>query len=219
MNGLMEPHIFSRFEKISLELRFDFIVARNKDPIVWEMSMGIDSEFNILREDCIRFSNFLKRTKIIRDFTKVISNSLKIAELWITILILAQPAPNDDIPDYDSLDDVYFIAVDRKAVELFVRCGILNPLRKLLNVSTALTQVLGWDGEPQELHPKYKDMLEELEGSIESKSISKSSSRTARENDDENTDTAESETESDYEDESQEDDYDQGERDDYSDDA
>ncbi|KAE9363784.1 hypothetical protein N431DRAFT_474786 [Stipitochalara longipes BDJ] len=111
------------------------------------------------------------------------------------------PAPNPDPHNADrSLPRLYFMAVDTRAVEIFVECGVLDPLRGLINVDVAKIDVIRpWDGEPLTLQQKYHDMVLELEFDIEYNgplsSIRESSASPSSSNS-ENEDSEEDESES-----------------------
>jgi hypothetical protein len=164
LDGKMEPHVFSRFTHVSLDLYFDFWPG----DFPRYQPMWIDSELNIKPEHRVKFSKFLRRTRIIRDFITLISNSPRIGELYITLSIRAMPGYNEDLHNADGdLPEFYFMAVDTRAVEIFLECGVMDPLRDLTNIDVALLDVIRpWDGEDQELQPKYQRLLDELEFDI-----------------------------------------------------
>jgi hypothetical protein len=165
MDGLMEPHIFARFQKVNFELNFEF----EPDHCPMYRPLGINSEMKIERKERIRFQNFLRRTNILRDFKEVISNSYLVEFLRINLRIFALPAGNEDLEDDDGmLLDVYFKECGTRAVEMVIDSGIMDPLRSLTNVIFVQVQNIGaWDVEPQTLDPKYEQLLRELEDDIE----------------------------------------------------
>lgn len=165
MGGVMEPHVFARFRCIKFKLSFDFFPGKNSR----YRGLGIGPDLKIERKECIRFQNFLRRTNILRDFVKVLSKSILIKWFEIEIHLRALPGRAEDVKNADgSLDDKYFIAVDARAAEMLIESGILDPLRNLPNVCTALVKVIqAWTLEEQTLEPKHKQLLRELEDDIE----------------------------------------------------
>jgi hypothetical protein len=165
MDGLMDPHVFARFKRVNLELRFEF----DPDECPRFRPLGIDSEMKIERKECIRFQNFLRRTNVLRDFKQVISNSPVVDHLGIRLSIFACPAYNEDLEDdAGSLPEVYFRETDTRAAEMFIESGVMDPLRSLTNIDLVTVQAVGsWDSEPQTLKPKYEQLLRELEDDIE----------------------------------------------------
>jgi hypothetical protein len=163
-------------------------------------SLFIDADLNIKPKDRVSFKKYLRRTKILRDFTRVISNAPKLTHLKITLEIRAMPAQNPDLhDDDDNLPELYFRTVDTRAVEMFIEFGILNSLRTLTNVEYAYILVLDpWEQGLLKLQSIHELMLRDLELDIENKDIRASTSISAV--------NSEEETEND---ESQEDDGDE----------
>jgi hypothetical protein len=168
MDGKMEPHVFSRFKHISLELEFNC----NPEDLAGCPRLSIDPDLKIASEDCVKFQDFLRRTNIFRDLAKIICNSPRVTHLQTILEVSVDPA--DDInltypyTADDNLPDVYFMTVHTRAVEIFIESGIMGPLRSLSNVDLATVCVLQpWTGNEQKLQPKYDDMLRELEEGID----------------------------------------------------
>jgi hypothetical protein len=165
MDGQMEPHIFARFKRVGIELAFEFCPGDGSK----YRGLEIDSELRVNHQKRIKFQNFLRRTNVLRDFQKVMSKSTMIEVLDIRLEIRAMPGRNKLLENADgSLDDRYFMAVDTRAVEMFIESGVMDPLRDLPNVRTALVTVIQpWTDEEQDLEPMYNQMLRELEDGIE----------------------------------------------------
>jgi hypothetical protein len=156
MDGKMEPHVFSRFKQITL----DFVLDLDPNRIVGcpEMKIAVD--------DCVKFQEFLLRTNIFRDFATVLSKSLQVKRLSIDLELWAWPNDHPDLPSDDegNLPDVYFIAVDTRATEVFIESGVMDPLRKLSNIGLATVQVVSpWALGVQTLQPKYDEMMRDFE--------------------------------------------------------
>ncbi|PMD51039.1 uncharacterized protein K444DRAFT_223792 [Hyaloscypha bicolor E] len=164
MDGKMEPHVFSRFKHISLELEFNC----NPEDLAGCPQLSIDPDLKIASEDCVKFQDFLRQTNIFRDLAEIICNSPRVTCLEILLEVSVDPA--DDInltypyTADDNLPDVYFMTVHTRAVEIFIESGIMDPLRSLSNVDlTCIWVVQPWTGNDQKLQPKYDAMLRELE--------------------------------------------------------
>jgi len=165
LDGKLEPHVFSRFTHLSLELYLEFCPGE----FPRYQPMSIDSGLNINPKHRTKFIKFLRRTNIIRDFVTIISNSPRIHHLYITLQIRAMPDKNEELHNAEGeLPDFYFMAVDTRAVEYFLESHVMDHLIELANVDLAFLDVVRpWDGERQKLQPKYQKMLQELEIDIE----------------------------------------------------
>jgi len=133
--------------------------------------MWIDSDLNIKPKHRTNFIKFLRRTNIIRDLVTILSSSPRIHHLYATLQIRAMPDHNEDLHDDEgNLPDFYFMAIDTRAVEYFIESRVMDPLIELENVDLAYFDVIRpWDGELQELQPKYQKMLIDLAVDIEIK--------------------------------------------------
>jgi len=175
LDGKMEPHIFARFKQVNFELDFAFGLGDGCP------SLFVDADLNIDPKDRVSFKKHLRRTKILRDFTRVMSNAPKLTHLKIMLEIKAMPAQNPDLHvDDDNLPELYFRPVDPKAVEMFIEFSILNPLRTLTNVEYAYILVINpWEQGLLKLKPMHELMLRDLELEIKSKDIRASTSTSA----------------------------------------
>lgn len=165
LDGKMEPHIFARFKQVNFELDFAFGLGDGCP------ALFIDADLNIDPKDRVSFKNYLRRTKILRDFTRVISNAPKLTHLKIMLEIKAMPGQNPTLhDDDDNLPELYFRMVDTRAVEMFIEFGILSPLRTLTNVEYAYILVINpWEQGLLKLQPMHELMLRDLELDIENK--------------------------------------------------
>lgn len=159
----MEPHVFARFKRIELRLDFDF----ENDEVPPAPQLGIGSQHNIDVDDCLQFSLFIRRTKVFRDFATVISNSSGLSVLRIALKINGSPNFDMDFDDdsNDALESeaVYFEFADKRAKELFLQSGVMDPLRCLCNVQTAIIEFDRYDGMSKE----YEDIMRNLAVDIE----------------------------------------------------
>jgi hypothetical protein len=96
MDGLMDPHVFTRFKYIELELTLDFSWDANGEPTQRPM-MSIDSDLNILTTHLYLFANFFRPTRIVRDFATIISNSPALSRLWIKVEVDVAPSLYDEL--------------------------------------------------------------------------------------------------------------------------
>lgn len=164
LDGVMEPHVLARFTKINFSLEFDW------DPLEAGMtqqtegeqtalvapSLFVNENLTVDPQDEAKLLAFYKRSTIIHQLVKILSNSPHIVRLEI-VLDIEVLAEYDS--DFDSNSDENeethkkMTVANKRAVELFLDSGLLAPLDKLSNV-----QSFGFDiiPEPIDLPAGYK---------------------------------------------------------------
>lgn len=169
--GKMYPHVFSRFRNIIFQMSFNHMYF--PDPVFTgrHASFPVDLDYSIAPPYLDAFAKHISSTKIIRDFVTVISQASLISTLWITldIEVLVEPARSACRP-------VEFPVkarevANKKAVEIWLECGVLDPLKKLKNVKYAIVNVMDFGSRPGSnsfavLEQKYAEIVEKLEEDI-----------------------------------------------------
>jgi len=136
--GLMEPHVFARFQKIVFDANFDFLSTQH-------IEMWINDEtFVVNPEDAENFRKILRSSPIIKDFVIIISNSPKInslkicleVELMVSSSLMMEEVPSDDeeADDAEERVDKLMDIGNERATEIFMDSNICEPLLKLTNV-------------------------------------------------------------------------------------
>ncbi|KAE9367134.1 hypothetical protein N431DRAFT_472147 [Stipitochalara longipes BDJ] len=164
MDGFMEPHVFSRFKYIVLDLYLHFLPREGSK----FRRLRIDAQLNLLSDDRVRFREYLLQSNIINDFKEIISHSPVVTILEIYLEIAAAPEFNIHfLDDKGNLSEAYYIAADTRAVEVFIESGVMDSLRSLSNIEEVSMDVLrGWDSKQLTLEPEYEDKLRQLVGDI-----------------------------------------------------
>lgn len=170
LNGFMEPLVFARLRKISF--RAIFVIPKTIFPFIHE-------DLSIDKDDEEKFTEYIGRTNIIRSLVKMISLSSTITllnvHLGFQVNLLFPGVYPSDFPylskdEFDKLrfahDSKYIIAARRRATELFVDSGALDPLYGLDNVKYFSLDFMKWEGE-EELPQKLLDMAQGMKLSIE----------------------------------------------------
>ena len=132
LNGVMEPYVFARLRNISFHAMF--VIPKTTFPFIHE-------DLSIDKDDEDKFTEYRGRTNIIRSFIKMISFSSTIILLNVHLGFQVNPffpgVYASDFPylskdEFEKLrfahDSRYIIAACRRATELFVDSGALDPL-------------------------------------------------------------------------------------------
>ena len=174
MSGAMEPHVFTRFERVRYEADFDF---QQDGAAPW---MNIEKDLQISAEDESRVIAYfndpnacrLPAAQIIQHFVTLISRSPLVATLEFAFSV---KFPADF--DFDELASMTLIqqeVVNKRAYELVLESGVLEPLRKLTNVKRFVFDFVLQSASPrhtlfQPKQPKQKhvDITNDLKAVIE----------------------------------------------------
>lgn len=187
LNGVMEPHVFARFERIC----FDFDVSWEVETLEAEAgrtaagdqtapSLFVNDDLTVRPEDEAKLLAFYKRSTIVHQLVKILSNSPRIfcLQIFIAIEVLARYDMSSDMSsdsDFDE-DDSEITVTDEKmdvangrATELFLDSGILGTLEKLSNVLSFELHFRGLDRHCETYQPTSKNgtMLKDLKEKIE----------------------------------------------------
>jgi hypothetical protein len=165
--GIMYPHIFSQFRNVVLNLFMTFPSARLVPSYSEEFKgFSFNGHGEIPHSELETYAAHISSTMLIRDFVTLLKHSSLISTLWITLDIfvsnLGLRSRDDDRER--SLQK----AANMKAAEIWLECGVLDPLRELTNVECAILNVrYPTEGSYATLRPKYAAIAEQLEDDIE----------------------------------------------------
>lgn len=174
MGGLMDPHVFARFQRIYLDANFDYEHTQH-------VELWIDDDTYAIRSvDIATYQKTLQASPLMKDFVKILSNSREITHLEICLevevmansnLIMEEMPEDDDEADgVDEKTDKLMNVASEKATELFIDSKICDPLLKLSNVKT-FDLKFGFDtrDDDEKYTPpqKYLDLLQKMKKQIE----------------------------------------------------
>jgi len=173
MGGLMEPHVFARFQKITFDANFDFLSTQH-------IEMWINDEtFVVNPEDAANFRKILRSSTIIKDFVKIISNSPKInslkifleVELMVSSSLMMEEVPSDDeeADDAEERVDKLMDIGNERATEIFMDSNICEPLLKLTNVRNFEFRFFEDREDDERYTPleKHMELIHEMKETIE----------------------------------------------------
>jgi hypothetical protein len=178
MNGRMDPHVFARFGTVSLDVDFDFTLWISPRGV---RTIRIDKNHIVNVDDCEHFDRVLRQTSLFQDLKVILSNSPAIKHLLVIVKIAVRadwagvydPQLRSDPLAYQHQWGSAVKVVDRKALEIFLDSGIIEPLRSLCNVENfRMSILLGWKPEEGELERKSRELAEGLRRDIERQSRS-----------------------------------------------
>jgi hypothetical protein len=176
MNGRIDPHVFARFQNVSLDVDFDFTLFINPRGV---RSIRIDMNHIVNVDDCEHFERVLRQTTVFRDLKVILSHSPTIKHLLVVVKVAVRtdwagvkdPQLRSDPLAYQQRLGGAVKVVDRKSLEILLDSGIVEPLRSLCNVENfRLSVLLGWRPEEGELEQKSRELAEGLRRDIEHKS-------------------------------------------------
>jgi len=160
-NGLMEPHVFSRFENIQIDLDLHF-------PVWISGAYEVNDHVNI-GVKTVNQGNLMKRTHLLKDLATILSRSpsLKSLELTISVEVFAPPS---SIQQFKS-------TICNSVADAFIESDVLYPLELLTNVEkfdlkvieNAASTIHCLDDMYRKLGPKTAKVVEELKRAIERK--------------------------------------------------
>jgi 5'(3')-deoxyribonucleotidase len=84
MNGRIDPHVFARFQNVSLDVDFDFTLFINPRGV---RSIRIDMNHIVNVDDCEHFERVLRQTTIFRDLKVILSHSPTIKHLVVVVKV------------------------------------------------------------------------------------------------------------------------------------
>lgn len=158
MDGLMEPHVFARFQRITFHADFNFTAA--------ESYLYIDDDFKVDSDDRARFIAFLRRPGIFTLLTRLLSNSPSLHRLSIALNVEVWPNydtysdESDEEKDFKKME-----AANEHAADIFMDSGILNPLRKMSNVKCFefLYDMMTYKSKFYQPQPRHFELIQDLQ--------------------------------------------------------
>ncbi|KAH7336718.1 hypothetical protein BKA65DRAFT_507000 [Rhexocercosporidium sp. MPI-PUGE-AT-0058] len=138
--GLLEPHVFARFQKVLFDANFDFEHTQN-------IELWIDDDTHVIRKDDVEeFQNVVRSSSIMKDFVKVVGNS-KLASLEISLEVEVMANSNlmmqemldesdDEADEVEEKIDKLMEVANERATEMFLDSGVCNSLSTLTTVQS-----------------------------------------------------------------------------------
>lgn len=173
--GLMEPHIFAKFQKVLLDCTLEEEYTQGL-----EFFMDIET-WKLDYEHADKFRKYLRTLPFIRDFVRLLSKSQLINKLSVNVLVEisaeskldAESVAEDDeeaIGKLDEMQERVEVEANIRATEIFMDADMFTPFKKLKNVRR-LEFGYGFEDyipavkyEPEQ---KYIDILRELKTMVE----------------------------------------------------
>ena len=164
--AMLDFEAFTRIQNILFDTEYN-LLSMEDAPRVY-----VDEDFQTSPDDEARLITFIKRTRTVENLVPLLATLPRIRRLEI-ILVVKPPLSLryfDDEEDV-SAESVNFEksgVVGERATELFMECGILDPLRKLTNVEDFVFEIqtrarkLKVNSGIMVLKPKYAKMAQDL---------------------------------------------------------
>lgn len=186
----MEPHVFAKLERIafSADLNFDL---EGEDGQVWPM-LFVDDEMRTNREDQERFTACLKGkgphfppvSNIFQQFVNVLVKSRYISHLDVCLgveIVALIDVDSEEEEDQDLEEECAERkenAATKRAMELVLEAGVLNPLKQLENVKrfSLSFDVLPFNDVEFKPKNKHLDIIRDLKEKIEGNFLAKGGS-------------------------------------------
>ena len=172
--SLLDFAALSKVERIQFDADYNFLLI-DKSP-----SLYVDEHFHTSPNDEAKLIAFMKRTRTVENFVSLLATLPRLRQLSLTLVIEVDAdmafSPDDD--DDDLILEKLKVANER-ATELFIECGMLDPLRKLFNVRNFDFEVQSEsrddDLDFMVLKPKHARMAQELKEAIEHNWVARNS--------------------------------------------
>ncbi|MCJ1248976.1 hypothetical protein MMC30_006197 [Trapelia coarctata] len=169
-DGLMEPHVFARFNNLNFDVEARFSDYRKRP---W-LCIGDGYKVETMRwED--EFRSTLQQSKVVHNIVKVVSNSPCIEQLWIILRVdvgIDWVGGQSFIDDLVKGDNLWYM-IDRLTpvaakhiTDIIIESGLLLPLRSLPHVksvkfafwlSDQWWQMHLWEDFGQVIHSNWLD--------------------------------------------------------------
>merc|ERR1712093_741710 len=172
--GLLEPHVFARFQKILFDANFDFEHTQN-------VELWIDDDTHVVRQsDSEEFQRLVRSSSIIKDFVKMIEKS-RLASLEISLEVEVMANSNmmmeemlgesdDEADEVEEKIDKLMEVANERATEMFLDSGVCNPLATITNVQS-FDFTFGFEhreeGEKYKPLPRHVELIAQMKKVIE----------------------------------------------------
>ena len=176
--SLLDIETFTRIENINFDGEYNLLFMEDVPPVY------VDEDIHISPNDEEKLLAFIKRTRTVENLVSLLAILPRLRTLEFTLVLIT---PMDD-RYYDEEDveghSVSFEkarVVGERATELFMECGILDPLRKLTNVEDfdfeiqTSSRKLNVDSPIMVLKPEHAKMAQDLTETIEQNWIARNS--------------------------------------------
>ena len=168
LNGLMDPHVFANFQRFFINANFNFQDRKRLPMLLFDNTLHIDPR------DRSDFAERLRNMTILEPLVQLLSNLPILRELSITFAVGASYTLRRGITVVAGEMQLVHLARDQ-IVELFLDCGVLQPLAKLSNVQSFNFEFEGRSNNYY-LQLRQRERLEELKATIKSNWKEKSKS-------------------------------------------
>ena len=187
LDSLLDFATFTRIERIRFDADYNFLLIDDAP------SLHVDEDFHTSPNNEAELIAFMKRTRTIENFVSLLATVPRLRQLDLILVIEVKPSVDfysDDEEDEEAETATFekMSVANQRATELFMECGMLDPLRKLSNVQNF---DLGVQSEAREmvddddldanlfmvLRPKHVKIAQDLKEAIEQNWTANSSIR------------------------------------------
>ena len=162
---------WSKIERIEFDADYNFLLMDDSP------SLYIDEHFHTSPNDEAKLISFMKRTRTVENFVSLLATLPRVRHLSLTLVIEVRPHMDFALDSDDEDEETHRLNFEKMAVaneratELFLECGMLDPLRKLSNVENFEFEVQSEsrndDLDFMVLKPKHARMAQDLKEAIE----------------------------------------------------
>ena len=190
LRGTMEPRAFARFERIAFKADLKLLQVFVEDVDSWP-NFFVDNKFHTRREDEDNFVACLNGegtdrppvSNIFQQLVNVLQRSTHISRLDISLSVIVEPAFDIDSEDEEGNDDEEneerlrqqdekeekkISVANKRATELVLQAGVLNPLKRLSSVKFFELSFASIKPKPK-LLGIVRDLKETVEGNFKAK--------------------------------------------------
>ena len=129
--SLLDFEAFTRIENISFDGEYNLLFMEDVPPVY------VDEGFHISPNDEEKLIAFIKRTRTVENLVSLLATLPRLRSLEFILFLITPLDPRyydeEDVEGH-SVSFEKSRVVGERATELFMECGILDPLRKLTNV-------------------------------------------------------------------------------------
>ena len=177
--SLLDFEAFTRIENILFDGEYNLLFMDDVP------SVYVDEEFHISPNDEEKLIAFIKRTRTVENLVSLLATLPRLRRLEFTLVLITPLDPryyDEEDVEGQSVSFEKSRVVGERATELFMECGILDPLRKLTNVEdfdfvieTQARKLNNANSGIMVLKPEYARMVQDLTETIEQNWIARNS--------------------------------------------
>lgn len=162
IDGRLDPPTFAKFQKVIFDAKYHFIEAPVFGPP--PPSFFVGDRLLVHPEGESTYISYVKKSRTTRNLAKILSRSPLIKRLTWILDVSVQPKMSSSRLVLEKVD-----VADRRARELFLDAGMLDPLRELSNVRSFNFDIRAFDrdGNREQLRSQYAEKVREVKGTIE----------------------------------------------------